>query len=494
MISDTATHEARNVKSLAYSLVASFLKDQGLDATYESFQIEAEQELVDARKQILSLDSKPLMAILEEYIINKAIEGMAGMDIKINEEEIWSNQHLRSQLQQQPFPTLHQTFESVHHSNILCIAYLHLPTSLFPSLPPTSSPKIPILATGSSDKSLRLTHAETGSLLSITNHQTSSILWIDVHPLFPHLVVTTGMDGAVHLVDLTTGNSIQSWKGHTKYAVKGLFSPGTGDWLVTASYDKSVNVYWNQNAGVKTEESGDAMEPRYSKVHSMIFNGAVESMTFIPTLNTIASPTPSPTLIIGTREDNYLHFITLTPLPSSSTPTPPTFPHTRWNLNSNNDDWVSFTPMDIAVSPTSQHLAIYTDSTSGRIIIYKIPSFDILHTPSPTSPNSTSQRIKPTGEIVRPLSLLKNLYGVDADGFSRPKLLWDSTETRIYATSDDSKIYLFDVGSPNGDCLVKLAGHEKAVRGVCLGEYKDKEVKREVLFSCSFDLSVRVWK
>ena len=132
--------------------------------------------------------------------------------------------------------------------------------------------------------------------------------------------------------------------------------------------------------------------------------------------------------------------------------------------------------MDISASPTGKYLAVHTDASSGRIIVFRSPSQnDLLSGAIPTQSKKT----------LSPLKIVKDLYGVDSDAFSRPKCKWDPSGKLIFATGDSGTIFVFSVLT--GSCISKLEGHDRTVRGLAV------DVVRKQLLSCSFDLTVKTW-
>ncbi|KAJ3416445.1 hypothetical protein HDV05_001603 [Chytridiales sp. JEL 0842] len=470
-----ASYDLLNVKQAAYALVARFLRDNGHHNTLEIFEEEAKDALDSLKGRVVSLEGKPLLAILEEYLVNQAKDDA---DQLVAERAIDDELAVADEL---PLPELKATFSDLHTNNILSVDIAHLPASTFGSITGEDSSTtdgesqtIPVIATGSADKSLRFTHAETGALLSITRLNSSPFLCVSFHPTLRHIILVSSMDGSHHLIDAGTGETVQSWKDHKKYIVRAVFSPN-GKWFVTASYDRTANIY---SVDVDSQPNAGILLPTYKLQQTLNFPGAVESLAFLPS-NSL-SDSSQQTFVVASRDDNCIHFVSVPSQPPlSDTPLLDLLQTTKWNMNPSNDGWVSFTAMCVAVSPSGNHMAVYTDATSGRIIIYRVPS-----DPHCLAPKSLS---KPSSKpIVRPLALVRDLYGVDADGFSRPQCCWDATGTRVYATSDDGKIHVFDAAS--GSCVGKLEGHGKAVRGLVVDMEKDGK-----LYSCSFDVSVRVW-
>ncbi|KND00990.1 uncharacterized protein SPPG_04086 [Spizellomyces punctatus DAOM BR117] len=425
----------KDLNLTAFSLIAQFLQQRNLTTTLECLETEAHEAFEELASHKYAIEHKPLLAILEEYQLLSVQGQLEQLSVEREADDELST------LGAGRFPVEpSRDLEGIHFANILTVISRTLPSDLFPA---ASLPKETVMAlvTGSTDKTVRISDGDTGAVISVLDHQKAAVLASDFYPLNPAYLLTAGMDGAHHIVDIRTGQSVQSWKDHSKYVVRAQFSRcDGGKWLVTASYDRTVNLY--------RRTSNDDETPRYEKLHSIAFRGAVESICFLPPPVTAGEPA-TPTLVVGSRDDNYLHYIDLDPSRA--------FPDRQHNMNANGDDWISFTPMDIAPSPSGRHIAVYTDSKAGRLIIFRS--------------RSTVQA--------------RNLWGTVADGFSQPRCCWDSSGRYLFATSDDRKICVFDVVS--GQIMRKLEGHTDVIRGISF----DADAER--LISCSFDKTVRVW-
>ncbi|KAJ3041161.1 hypothetical protein HDV00_009876 [Rhizophlyctis rosea] len=433
-------HTQTELELFALSLVADFLKERGLESTLETLTLEA-SESFERLERFNRPHGKPLLTVLEEHESGQLAGSMQRLALE-REYDKELNLPGPSPLPREPSNTL----EHIHYANILTVTSRTLSTSLFPSSTFASS-TAQVLLTGSTDKSARLTDASTGALLSRLDHHQAAILVAEFYPQNPLYVLTAGMDGAHHIVDIQSGEAVQSWKDHTKYIVRaGLSASDNGRWLVTGSYDRTVNIYRRKD-GTGAGET----PPAYDTFHTITLPGAIESLTFL-------SPNPPfhphESLVIGCRDDHRLHYIDLDPTAQSGLD----LPTYATNMNENKDDWVSFAPMDLSAHPSGRFLACYTDSKAGRIIIF----------------------------AARSDRQVKNLYGTVADGFSRPRCCWDATGRLLLATSDDQKVYAFDIATTQ--ILAKLGGHAEVVRGL----YCDWE--RNCVVSCSFDKTVRVWE
>jgi COMPASS component SWD3 len=304
------------------------------------------------------------------------------------------------------------------------------------------------------------------------------------------------MDGSVILVDMTTQTIIQTRsREHGKYATRIRFS-SCGKYCVSASYDKSVIVYrvvMNERGGNSDSTPQSPFKARLVRCAQLSFRGAVESLAFRPN-------TALPTFVVGTRDDNELHFVTLMEGNSSSMEDADqgsssiAYTIRRHNMNTNGDNWVSFTPMDMVFHASGDYLVVYTDSQAGRIIVYRSPSTEetttqnesrLVSNASPELESESESALSSVNAVGPPMTIYKSIYGIMCDEFSQPRLVID--DTLVYATSDDHAIHVFDIAS--GKKLERLAGHTGVVRGL---DFSGGDSGMG-LVSCGFDKSVRIW-
>ncbi|KAI9021249.1 WD40-repeat-containing domain protein [Hyaloraphidium curvatum] len=442
-----------DVKWAAHQVVLKFLYDQGYEGTAETFLAEAEAVFEDIRKHShREPPQKPLMAILEDHALSEASNRLnqAALDRKTDTVLDTRGDGV--------FPDAQfKVLEDVHVNNIIAVRTQTLPSELFPGSAESGKPAFKAVVTGAADKTVRISDAETGRLLTILSDFGGAVLSMDFCPGYPTLLATSSMDGSHQTIDLESQQVVQRWKDHKKYVTRVGFSPD-GEFLVSASYDKTCNIYRRdpETGSGKLLPTADGLHdsaaPRFHKVHSITFNGAVESMCFLPS-PPLSDANPEgkaySTVVIGSRDDNYLNYIDLIPEES--------FPHLRYNVNSNGDDWVSFTPMDLQPSPTGAHVLCFTDQKSGRMIVF---------------------RARSAGQA-------KNIYGTENDGFSQPRCAWSKDGRYIFATSDDFRIWVFEVAT--GRSVAQLAGHTGIVRDICY------DADLTAVVSCSFDKTVRIW-
>ncbi|KAI7900801.1 WD40-repeat-containing domain protein [Cokeromyces recurvatus] len=330
------------------------------------------------------------------------------------------------------FTTLTSDLLDIHYSNILTVAI---------------EPQTHILATSSIDKTVKISTMLCKSNTQIAprtySHHQAPVLSIEFHPRLPQLMLTTSMDGTSALVNVSFEESLndqeaekvglhQLFRDHKKYVVRGLFSPVEGKYIATASYDRTVCIY-------SMEQEDEAQNlPNYKLIKQVgPFIGNVETICFVDEI----------TLVIGVRDDNYLHYLNLE-----------TMQQERINMNSTGDDWVSFSPVYISVSSDGSQLLCTTDHDSGRTILFA------------------------TGESRQ----LQNYYINATDNkFITRRHVWHPSGLYFYATgSDDNTISVVETKS--GRVITKLAGHKAMIRSLVL----DSELG---LISAGYDHSVKLW-
>ncbi|KAJ1339148.1 hypothetical protein BSLG_006286 [Batrachochytrium salamandrivorans] len=392
---DTTTNKYKRTELF----LCAALQENGLNHTLQALEVEASDALANIDDLIPST-TRPLVAILEEHdswIVQSSVSQLAMQAHSCDAELETSPAEQNISFESPP-----QIYFGIHDANILCVAAVCLPVSSFPDLPFQTESFAGIL-TGSTDQSLRLSEADSGRVIAVLSHQNSSVLSIAPYPCNNLIVATTGMDGALHLVNMASQKVLCSWNDHTKYATCSAFS-SNGEWLVSGSYDYTINIYRRNSPDATGSDLG------------------------------FTNATPSPSLEHET------------------------FKVTPVNMNANGDAWVSFVPVHISPSPSGHHVAVYTDAKAGRIIIYETR----------------------TSRIVR------DLWGVDADGFTQASCCWHPSGKFLFASSDDKTCLVYHVSS--GKVISKLTGHEGLIRNIAFDNVSN------ALVSCSYDRTVRVWK
>ncbi|GAA5806201.1 WD40-repeat-containing domain protein [Helicostylum pulchrum] len=323
------------------------------------------------------------------------------------------------------FNTLVASYPDIHYTNILAVAF---------------EPQTQALATSSIDKTVKISTMLSSSGISQRSyrHHQAPVLSIDFHPLLPHLMLTTSMDSTSVLVDtsfeadfgedLEKSGIHQVLKDHQKYVVRGVFSPVDGKYIATASYDRTVCIY----------VSDETDTPKYKLIKQLgPFIGNAETICFAS----------QDVLVIGVRDDNYLHYINITDMSQ-----------TKINMNATGDDWVSFSPICISVSSDGSQLLCTTDHESGRTILFA------------------------TGESRQ----LQNYYIHATDNkFATRRHVWHPSGLYFYASGgDDNSITV--VETKTGRIIKDLVGHEAMIRSIIV----DSNIG---LISSGYDHSVKIW-
>ncbi|KAF9974557.1 hypothetical protein BGZ73_002041 [Actinomortierella ambigua] len=426
--------DSRRVLMEAHLVVRNFLETCGYDDTLAAFDREGDAFLEDIPRNLPQ--PQPLIEMLND-------KHMADLQRQLN------GMHLPSKTEEHDFEVpgddlmpdaLLSTERDIHHSNIIVAKTAHVAI-----ISPETT--VPVLATAAADRTVKLTVLErpvgdfqVGQVARLFRPHQGVVLDIDFHPRLPHLMLTSSMDKSTVLTNIVTAQQHQIFHDHAKFVTRAKFAMD-GNLIVTASHDRTVVVY---KAVPASDASAGETLPLYAKDKDFSFKGAVEGFCVLP-----PSPNRPPTVVIGTRDDNYLHYIDLLQ-----------YTVTRYNMNANNDDWVSFTPLEISASPHNDgaYLLVSTDSTSGRQILFRTDS----------------------------ALQLQNYYGVPTDGFSTTKHAWDRSGKYFFVSGNDFKIYCFEVGGQQ-KIIGSLEAHTAAIRGL----FMDQE--RRLLVSCSFDKTVRLW-
>eukprot|EP01038_Epipyxis_sp_PR26KG_P006948 gene6948-9502_t len=259
---------------------------------------------------------------------------------------------------------------------------------------------------------------ETGNFPVIWSLKLSApVLTIDVNQ---RLIGCGLMDGKIYVIDLdifkfnqsnfdlsdpsVTFDGIVKYADHSKYVISIKWN-NDGTMLATASYDRTVHLY--------SRREDNSLE----KLRFLEFQTCPESIAF--TSPFINNNNEDNDLIIGLRDVSFLIYVNIH-----------SFIQQEISLNENNwDTHVSFTPLQLAVSPNSQYLLVSTDK--DMIIIYKI---------------KTNQRIR-------------LLCGHICGQYSKPIAIWDPTSRFIICNSDDDSSSIIIYSLSKARIVEKLRGH-----------------------------------
>lgn len=271
-------------------------------------------------------------------------------------------------------------------------------------------------------------------------------------------VAVGGMDGSVSLVTYNTQNGkltaqkqqIETLQTHKKYVKNVKWSPNH-ELLATSCANGDINVYKVESSSMMTEDSALDNFVTVYHMRSLHLPGPVESLCF-------ASDN---TLLAHARGTAYLTQFDLSK----------DYLATEINLNTNHiglanggfEDHVSFTVLDMQVSPCRNFLALATDA--NRHIILDLAS----------------------------KQQLRNLYGHQADGYSSPVVAWSANGQYLYCNDQQACcVWVYDIASSkiinknaNNDC--RNQPHKRPIKAIY------SSARSNTLVTTSYDRETVVW-
>lgn len=286
------------------------------------------------------------------------------------------------------------------------------------------------LATGSADKTIRITDYESHAHIATFDHHQAGVISIAFSPVQPDQLLSGSMDGTASLVSVASSSVQQRFSDHRKYVVCTAWHP-EGRYFATGSYDHTVCLYEKSSSSA----AGAGAAGVFQLKKQFLFASNVESIHF--TLD-------GKLLLVAAREDNYLHCVDMDTL-------------TEWklNMNANQDDHVSFSALHVTSDAASKYLLVATDK--NRNIMFSL---------------ADSQQVR-------------NFYGSSNDVFSQPRIAFDPTAKYVYCTAQDQKVHVYDVASEK--LLHKNAGHSATIRDM------HHHPRENCLATASFDRTVKLW-
>ena len=352
-------------------LVQQFLLEKGFAESLEA--LKRESGVVFEEDELTS--GGQLCSMLYEFEELKASLDVGTSESEARERRI-VEEELLSYPTTEPFPSAHETtLESLHAGNIIACRFSR-DGSLF--------------ATGGTDRTIKIScGASLKELRAITSHA-APILALAWCPTESNLLLSTSMDGKAFLTDASTGEAIQAFSDHTKYATRAAWSPG-GDMFATCGREQTVIAYR------KVEERSSDGRPSFEQLVRRDFAGTPEALCFLD---------DNETLVVSVRDDNYLHYINLRQGDAL-----------KVNMNQTGDDHVSFAALDLALSPNGKYLLVSTDKS--RLILY------------------------PVGMSLQ----LRNYYGATNDQLGQTRVCWHPSCAYIFCTSQDLKVFCWAVGT-----------------------------------------------
>ncbi|KAG2525009.1 hypothetical protein BBO99_00003070 [Phytophthora kernoviae] len=269
-----------------------------------------------------------------------------------------------------------------------------------------------IVVTGGADKCICVHDWRTKTKLC--SIQTSApVLALAFNPKteFADYFVAAGMDAKHALYRLVRQGeeweleTVWEFNDHTRHGAFKVAWSASGLLFATGSSDKSLNIYQCSQlvrADARDTHGGEKCE----KIKSFYFNGTVEAIVFAPSPSTASEegvselsvePSSHEVLVIAVRDDCYVHYVDCS-----------TFEKERVNMNPDGIEHVSYTIMDLALSPSGKYLLAATDS--NRNFIFSIKRNVVL----------------------------RSFYGHKAGPYSQPRATWHPSEKYVVSNNEEN--------------------------------------------------------
>jgi WD40 repeat protein len=319
-----------------------------------------------------------------------------------------------------------------HSNSVISVAY---------------SPDGQTLASGSSDKTIKLWNVNTGKLLqTLTGH--SDWVWSVAYSPDGQTLASGSEDETIKLWDVKTGNLLQTLEGYYKVA----YSPdGQTLALASGSDDKTIKL-WN----VKTGKSLQTL-----KGHSEV----VSSVAYSPDGQTLASGSLDKTIKL-------------------------------WNVNTGNLLQTLEGYSEVAYSPDGQTLALASRSDDNTIKLWNVNTGKLLQTLKGHSDSVYSVVYSPNGQTlasgsddntiklwnVKTGKLLQTLTGHSDSVWS---VAYSPNGQTLVSGSRDNTIKLWNVKT--GKLLQTLEDHSDSVNSVAYSP------NGQTLASGSWDKTIKLW-
>ncbi|KAI9921130.1 hypothetical protein PsorP6_000923 [Peronosclerospora sorghi] len=324
--------------------------------------------------------------------------------------------------------------------------------------------KYEIVITGGADKSICVHNWKSGKKLCHVE-TTSPVLALAFNPHreYANFFVAAGMDARHALYKLVEERD--EWHIETLCHFHDHSRPGTfrvawsesGRMFATGSRDKSVNIY-------QCSEIVKGQSERYIKIKSFYFNGTVEAIVFAPTdkIQDDQENSNHESLVIAVRDDCYVHYVNCSTLEKD-----------RVNMNPDGIEHVSYTIMDLSISPSGKYLLAATDSDRNFI-------FSVRH-----------QCIKKQSrmrKLIRKNTVLRSFYGHKAGPYSQPRATWHPSEKYVISNNEENgAIFVWSIASER--IVRTLDAHDGLVRDLV---YLKSD--SPVLITVSYDKRLKVWE
>jgi len=420
-------------KEAAIHAVYQFLADQGFEDTLH--QLEAESCIPYDPDELANAPSTLLSALTSYHASRSMAIARAEHGPRYQEVQAWMKSLDKKEEERVAVETGRL---QTHATNIIAVKFQ--PNQRNASEADEGSEKELVFASGGVDKTVAVCSAQSNAVLRRIP-VSGPVLSLDFNPADPRLLLATCMNGGHSVVNVEKEGEeagLQTQVNHKKYVVCGRWSPD-GRHYVTGAHDHFVHLYKQEDDADPAAASASASTPARSwSLHRRLDLGnPVESVAWIDDKH----------FLVSVREDNYLHQFHVDQEEAVH----------KWNMNESGDNHVSFTVLDMVVSPGREGHAILLATDSNRVILMQ------------------------TGSNLQ----LRNFYNIQNDGYSTPRLAWSPCGKYGYVTSQDRTIHILDIFA--GKVSGKLEGHAINVRDVSMHPTANK------LVTCSFDKTCRVW-
>ncbi|ETI31873.1 hypothetical protein F441_21100 [Phytophthora nicotianae CJ01A1] len=302
-----------------------------------------------------------------------------------------------------------------------------------------------IVITGGADKCVCVHDWKTGQKLCAVE-TSAPVLALAFNPKreFAEYFVAAGMDAKHALYRLEQlgkqwrVRTVCEFHDHNRHGAFKIAWSASGLFFATGSSDKSLNMYQCSHL----DGDGEQVE----KIKSFYFNGTVEAMAFAP-----SGSESSELLVVAVRDDCYVHYIDCS-----------TFEKERVNMNPDGIEHVSYTIMDLSLSPSGKYLLAATDSNRNFIFAIK-----------------------------RNVAL-RSFYGHKAGPYSQPRAVWHPSEKYVISNNEENgTIFVWSIASEQ--VVETFDAHDALVRDlVC--PITVSSSGSPTLVTVSYDKRMKVWE
>eukprot|EP00644_Phytophthora_capsici_P013984 jgi/Phyca11/539192/estExt2_Genewise1Plus.C_PHYCAscaffold_30049 len=311
-----------------------------------------------------------------------------------------------------------------------------------------------IVVSGGADKCICVHDWKTGEKLCGLS-TSSPVLSLAFNPTreYANYFVAGGMDARhalyrlVHQGEEWRIDTVAEFHDHNRHGAFKLAWSNDGRMFATGSSDKSLNIYQCLQL---VERGGEGGSEQIEKIKSFYFNGTVEAMVFAPEVNG-DKDTSGELLVIAVRDDCYVHYVDCSTLEKE-----------RVNMNPDGIEHVSYTIMDLSLSPSGKYLLAATDSNRNFIF-------------------SIKQNLA-----------LRSFYGHKAGPYSQPRAVWHPSEKYVISNNEESgAVFIWSIASER--VVESFDAHDGLVRDlVC--PVTTSSSGAPMLVTVSYDKRLKVWE